>query len=114
MLVNSIFSFSHNVFYSIKDRNYHSCYIYFGICKCFQFEQGQIFVIWEWVNPLQINKIFNWSKSKAFVDDKINVTEKLKFVLVKVENIVGKGEIAGYQHFLLYTQCFKNFFFQVR
>ena len=43
MLVTSIFSFSHNVFYSIKDRYDHLCYIYFVACKCFQFEQGQIF-----------------------------------------------------------------------
>ena len=47
MLVTSIFSFSHNVFYSIKDRNYHLCYISFVVCKCFQFGQGQIFVVWE-------------------------------------------------------------------
>ena len=33
---------------------------------------------------------------------KINVTEKLKFVLGKMENIVGKGENAGNQHFLLF------------
>ena len=49
MLITSIFSFSHNVFYSIKDRNYHLYYIYFVVCKCFQFGQGQIFVVWEWV-----------------------------------------------------------------
>ena len=51
MLVTSIFSFSHNVFYIIKDRNYHRhlCYIYFVVCKCFEFGQGQIFVVWEWV-----------------------------------------------------------------
>ena len=49
MLVASIFSFSHNVFYTIKDRNFHLCYIYFVVCKCFEFRQGQIFVIWEWV-----------------------------------------------------------------
>ena len=48
MLVTSIFSFSHNVFYPIKGRNYHLCYIYF-VCKCFQFGQSQIFVIGEWV-----------------------------------------------------------------
>ena len=36
---------------------------------------------------------------KAFADDKINVTEKLKFVLGQVENIAGKGENAGYQKF---------------
>ena len=29
----------------------------------------------------------------------MNMTEKLKFVLGRVENIVGKGENAGNQHF---------------
>ena len=46
------FSFSYNVFYPVKDRNYHLCYIYFVICKCFQFGQSQIFVTWEWVKNL--------------------------------------------------------------
>ena len=50
------------------------------------------------------DKILDWFKLKAFAD-KINVTEKLKFVLGRVENIVGKGENAGYQHFLLFPQC---------
>ena len=39
---------------------------------------------------------------------KIDVAEKLKFVLGRVENIVGKGENAGYQHFLLFPQCFQK------
>ena len=30
------------------------------------------------------------------------VTEKLKFVLGRVENIMGKGENTSYQHFLLF------------
>ena len=38
------------------------------------------------------------------------MTQKLKFVLKRVENIVGKGENAGYQHFLLFPQCFQKFF----
>ena len=29
-------------------------------------------------------------------------------VFDRVENIVGKGESAGYQHFLLFLQCFKK------
>ena len=37
----------------------------------------------------------------AFADDKTDVTQKLKFVSVRIENIVGKGENACYQHFLL-------------
>ena len=29
-------------------------------------------------------------------------------VFDRVENIAGKGENAGYQHFLLFTQCFEK------
>ena len=38
----------------------------------------------------------------AFADDKINLAENSKLVLGREENIVGKGENAGYQHFLLF------------
>ena len=34
------------------------------------------------------------------------MTQGLKLVLGIVENIVGKGENAGNQHFLLFPQCF--------
>ena len=47
-------------------------------------------------NPLPNKNILDLSKFKAFADDKINVTRKLKFALVRVENIVGKAENAGY------------------
>ena len=42
-------------------------------------------------------QILDYSKLKAFADDKINLIEKLKFVLGRLENIMGKGENAGYQ-----------------
>ena len=45
---------------------------------------------------------------KAFADDIIDVPEKLEFVLGRIENIVGKVENAGYQHFLLFSQCFQK------
>ena len=45
---------------------------------------------------------------KVFADNKIKVTEKLKFGLGTVENTVGKGENAGHQHFLLFQQCFQK------
>ena len=45
------------------------------------------------------NNILDLSKLKALADDKINVTQKLKFDLGRVENIAGKGRNAGYQHF---------------
>ena len=41
---------------------------------------------------------------KGFADDNINVIQKLKFVWGKVENVVGKGANAGYQHFFLFPQ----------
>ena len=33
-----------------------------------------------------------------------DVTQNIEFVFHTVENIVGKGENAGFQHFLLFTQ----------
>ena len=32
------------------------------------------------------------------------------YVLDRVENIVGKGKNAGYQHFLLFSKCFQKHF----
>ena len=58
------------------------------------------------LNSLPNGKILVQSKLKAFADNKINVSEKFQFVLGRVENIVVKGENAGYQHFLLFQQCF--------
>ena len=60
------------------------------------------------VDSLPNDKILDWSKLKAFADHKINASEKLKFGMGRVENIVGKGENAGHQHFLLFPQCFQK------
>ena len=59
-------------------------------------------------NSLPNDKILDWSKLKALADNKIKVTEILKIILGRVENIVRKGENAGYQHFLLFPQCFQK------
>ena len=45
---------------------------------------------------------------KALPDDKINVTLTLKFVSERIVNVLGKGENAGDQHFLLFTKCFQK------
>ena len=63
-------------------------------------------------NSLPNDSFLDWSKFKAFTDDKLNLAEKLKFVFGRVENIAGKGENAGYQHFLLFPQCFQKATFQ--
>ena len=53
-------------------------------------------VEWFKFNSLPYDMILDWSKLKAFADDKINVSDNLKCVLERVENIMGKGENAGY------------------
>ena len=37
------------------------------------------------LNPLPNDKILDWSKLETFADDKVNVTEKLKLILGRVE-----------------------------
>ena len=48
------------------------------------------------------------SKFKAFAEDKIYIAEVMISGRHKVENIVGEGEKAGYQHFLLFSQHFQK------
>ena len=60
------------------------------------------------MNSLPNDKIVDWLKLKEFADDNIKVTEKLKFILGREENNVGKGENAGYEHFLLFPKCFQK------
>ena len=50
----------------------------------------------------------DWTKMKAFADDNINVIKNLKLLRGRVENILGKGENTGYQHFLLFPKCFQK------
>ena len=59
-------------------------------------------------NPLPDSKILALTTLKAFADDKFKVAEITISVLNRVENIVGKGEIAGYQQFLLCPQCIQK------
>ena len=59
------------------------------------------------IDPVSNDKFLDWSKLKAFADDKINVNKKLKFDLGRAKNMVGIGENAGYQHILLFQPCFQ-------
>ena len=66
------------------------------------------------INSLSTDNFLNLSKLKAFGVDKINVTEKLKFLCARIKIIVGKGENAGNQHFLVFPLCFLSLLFQGR
>ena len=58
------------------------------------------------LNSLPNNKILDETKLSAHADDKLNVAKMMISLFDGVENTVGKGENAGYQHFLLFPQCF--------
>ena len=60
------------------------------------------------VHSLSNDKVSDHSKLKASADDKISVTQKFHFFVGRVENIVGNGENAGYQHFLCFPPCFQK------
>ena len=63
------------------------------------------------INFLPNNEILDWSKSKAFADN--NAAQLMIDVYDRIENIVGKGENASFQHFLLFLQCFQKLPFSV-
>ena len=62
------------------------------------------------MHSLPNNEILDWSKLKAFGDDNIKVSKKMIFVFDKVENIVEKGQNAGYQRFLFSLNVLKRLF----
>ena len=48
------------------------------------------------------------------LNDKINVTKELKYVLGREKIILGKGGNTGFQHCLLFQQCFGKAFSVVK
>ena len=114
LLVTSNFSFSHGVFYLFAEVSVIFIKFKVFVCSLFQFGRVLNLSFWKGLNSLPNNKILHWSKLKIFIDDFIDVNKKFKFGLGRVKNIVGKGENAGYQHFLLFsTMLFKGLFFRV-
>ena len=60
------------------------------------------------INPLPDDKILDWSKLKQSADDNFEFdVNSTKFSKLP-ENTVGKGEIARYEQFLLFPQCFQK------
>ena len=60
------------------------------------------------VNPITRRQILDSSKLKAFADDNFNCDENGRKLSKRVENTVWKGEIARYEQFLLFPQCFQT------
>ena len=53
------------------------------------------------------------SKLKEFTEDNFKFDENERKLSKQVENTVGKGEIARYEQFLLFPQCFQKACFPV-
>ena len=66
------------------------------------------------LNPFPHEKILDQTKLKAFADDKLDVTKMIISVFDRVENIVGKGEIACKSNFSFSNNVFKRFLSQTR
>ena len=58
--------------------------------------------------PFPKRQILESSKLKEFADDNFKVDENGRGFSKWIENTVGKGEIARYEQFLLFPQCFQN------
>ena len=63
---------------------------------------------------LPTDKILDWSKLKAFAGDKLSLVQMMLSVSHVVENIPGKAENAGNQHFSFCRNPFKILLFQGR
>ena len=53
-------------------------------------------------------QILDSSKLKKYADDSFKFDENGRKLSKRIENTVGKGEIARYEQFLLFPQCFQK------
>ena len=60
-------------------------------------------------NPFPNDKFLDWSKKlKEFADDNFKFDQNGRKFSKRVENTVGKGQIAHYEQFVLFPQCFQK------
>ena len=65
--------------------------------------------VWNYVlKPITRRQVLDSSKLKEFADDNFKFEKNGRKVSKRIENTVGKGEIARYEHFLLFPQCFQR------
>ena len=106
-LIMSNFSFSHSVFYPFGEL--YTIFFKFEIiiCNLFQFGKSPQFVIWERVKQ---TILFFWPQGWTDVTPYHIIPTYSDHVIKPFENMVGKVENAGDQHFLLFPLCFYLFY----
>ena len=92
-LITSNFFFSHDVFTSV-----------------FLLSKSQDGVVKD--SPITKRQILDSSKLKEFADDNFKFDKNGRKLSKRIEITVGKGEIARYEQFLLFPQCFQKACFQ--
>ena len=70
-----------------------------GFLKTYTADTWKPGLVWERVNSLPDHEIFTLSNFKAIADDKLNIAKNIKFFFYMLENIVERGEHAGYHVF---------------
>ena len=98
----SNFSFAHSVFKRLVLQT-HKKQGLFGkvVCQTITYSSA--------LYPINRGQILDSSKLKDFADDNLKFEENCRKLFKPVENTVGKGEIARYEQFLLFPQCFQKF-----
>ena len=92
----------------------NTCRFHTGVnilmCKPFSFyiATNVIFKSKKLINSLPNDKFSDSSKLKEFADDNFKFDENGRKFCKRVENTVGKGEIARHEQFLLFPQCFQK------
>ena len=74
---------------------------------CLNLNQSKILSSGKELNHYQTTNL-DWFKLKEFADDNLKFEENGRKLSKQVENTVGKGEIARYEQFLLFPQCFQK------
>ena len=63
---------------------------------------------WGYSLTLPKRQMLDYSKLKEFANDNFKFVENGRKLSKQIENTVGKGEIAGYERFLLFQQSFQE------
>ena len=100
MLVISIFSFSHNVFFFIKARYQHFICNVFEVCKCFQLGPVQNHVVWLRVylssadaskidESNMLSRVLSFSKDR----DRVNVRHFVQYSQEVSYNLASQNDV---------------------
>ena len=85
---------------------------------CPYFRQRSLYLLLNWKSlklvyqvkgkPFPKQQILGSSELREFADDNFKFDENGRKLSERVENTEGKGEIAHYEQFLLFPQCFQT------